>query len=600
MHSTVSPIVRHRHHLRLCLLMVCLPSVLVSQTKIISIGFYGNHYFSQRELLQFLPFSRGSEFHRERLHTSLQAVMDHYRGEGFYFARFDSVHCVFSADSTTVGLDLFLDEGKQTLIERIGISGAALFPPDDIRKQFETAPGILLRQTTLEKDIDDVLTRYENRGYPLAKVHVDSLAVDSLDASKLSFVLAVTEGPRVYLTEIKVEGNTQTRSNVIAREAYFQPAEIYNQEKVNRIRRRLERLGIFSSVGEPQLYLLNDPGSADSVAAGISIGVQDGNTNNFDGIVGYVPPVAGGGSGYFTGNVFVSMRNLFGTGRKAVVRWQRETQLTQELEASYNEPWVAGYPVNAGLGIFQRKQDSTYIKTRFDVRADVNVTTELSLAATLGQESVVPSANLTYFSVFESSLLSLGGEIHYDTRDDPRNPTSGISYATAYSRGTKKITGPQQYLSLAPDRNFLVEQLSMDMESYLPLFTRQVLLVGIHGKKITSSQLEQSDLFQIGGTNTVRGYRENQFYGSQVLWSNFEYRFLTGRLSSVFGFLDAGYFSKPPDFLHSFPSQEKFLYGYGVGTRLDTSLGILQVSFALGEGDTFSTAKIHFGIANDF
>jgi outer membrane protein insertion porin family len=432
------------------------------------------------------------------------------------------------------------------------------------------------------------------------KVHIDSLEIDSLDTSKLSFVLAVTEGPKVYLTEIKVEGNALTRGNVIAREAYLHTSEIYDQEKVDGIRRRLERLGIFSSVGEPQLYLFHDPGSADTVSGGISIAVLEGNTNNFDGIVGYVPPAPGEGSGYFTGYMFVSMRNLFGTGRKAVVRWQRENQSTQELEASYNEPWVAGYPVNAGVSIFQRKQDSTYIKTRFDFRADVNLTTDLTIAGTISQESVVPSANLNYFSVFESSLLALGGEIHYDTRDDVRNPTSGISYATAYSRGTKKITGPEQYLSLAPDQSFLVEQLSMDMECYLPLFTMQVLLAGFHGKKITSDQLEQSDLFQIGGTNTVRGYRENQFYGSQVLWSNFEYRFLTGRLSSVFGFVDAGYFSKPPDILHALPSQEKFLYGYGIGTRLDTSLGILQVSLALGEGDTFSTAKIHFGIANDF
>ena len=589
-----------RQLLGVCIAMLFLPCALLPQTKIASIGFYGNHYFSERELLQFLPFSRGIEFSQERIRSSIQTLMDQYRGEGFFFARVDSVQRSFSVDSTTVGLDFFLNEGKQSLIARIGISGMTVFSPDDMRRQFETVPGALLHQATLEKDIDNVLIRYENSGYPLAKVHVDSLEIDSLDTSKLSFVLAVTEGPKVYLTEIKVEGNALTRGNVIAREAYLHTSEIYDQEKVDGIRRRLERLGIFSSVGEPQLYLFHDPGSADTVSGGISIAVQEGNTNNFDGIVGYVPPAPGEGSGYFTGYMFVSMRNLFGTGRKAVVRWQRESQSTQELEASYNEPWVAGYPVNAGVSIFQRKQDSTYIKTRFDFRADVNLTTDLAIAATISQESVVPSANLDYFSVFESSLLALGGEIHYDTRDDVRNPTSGISYATAYSRGTKKITGPEQYLSLAPDQSFLVEQLSMDMECYLPLFTRQVLLAGFHGKKITSDQLEQSDLFQIGGTNTVRGYRENQFYGSQVLWSNFEYRFLTGRLSSVFGFVDAGYFSKPPDILHALPSQEKFLYGYGIGTRLDTSLGVLQVSLALGEGDTFSTAKIHFGIANDF
>ena len=328
--------------------------------------------------------------------------------------------------------------------------------------------------------------------------------------------------------------------------------------------------------------------------------VQEGNTNNFDGIVGYVPPAATGTSGYFTGNVYISMRNLFGTGRKALVRWQRENQTTQELEASYDEPWVGGYPVNIGAGIFQRKQDSSYIKTTYNVRADVVLTTDLSVAATLSQESVIPSASLTYFTVFESSLLSFGGELHFDTRNDARNPTSGINYATAYSRGTKKITGPEQYLALAPDQSYLVEQFSMDMECFLPLFRSQVLMAGFHGKKITSSQLEQSDLFQIGGTNSVRGYLENQFFGSQILWSNVEYRFLTGRLSNVFGFFDAGYFSRPADQLRSLPSQEKFLYGYGVGTRLDTAVGVMQVSLALGEGDTFSTAKIHFGISNDF
>ena len=69
-------------------------------------------------------------------------------------------------DSATVGLDFFLNEGKQSLIARIGISGMTVFSPDDMRRQFETVPGALLHQATLEKDIDNVLIRYENSGYP--------------------------------------------------------------------------------------------------------------------------------------------------------------------------------------------------------------------------------------------------------------------------------------------------------------------------------------------------------------------------------------------------------------------------------------------------
>jgi len=45
---------------------------------------------------------------------------------------------------------------------------------------------------------------------------------------------------------------------------------------------------------------------------------------------------------------------------------------------------------------------------------------------------------------------------------------------------------------------------------------------------------------------------------------------------------------------------EEFLYGFGLGLNLETGLGVLRVSYALGKGDTFSDGKIHFGILNEF
>jgi hypothetical protein len=45
-----------------------------------------------------------------------------------------------------------------------------------------------------------------------------------------------------------------------------------------------------------------------------------------------------------------------------------------------------------------------------------------------------------------------------------------------------------------------------------------------------------------------------------------------------------------------FLKTEDFLYGFGLGLNLETALGVLRVSYALGEGDTFSDGKIHFGV----
>jgi outer membrane protein insertion porin family len=43
-----------------------------------------------------------------------------------------------------------------------------------------------------------------------------------------------------------------------------------------------------------------------------------------------------------------------------------------------------------------------------------------------------------------------------------------------------------------------------------------------------------------------------------------------------------------------------FKTGYGIGIQVETGLGVMGVSFALGEGDSFSNGKIHFGLINEF
>jgi outer membrane protein assembly factor BamA len=99
----------------------------------------------------------------------------------------------------------------------------------------------------------------------------------------------------------------------------------------------------------------------------------------------------------------------------------------------------------------------------------------------------------------------------------------------------------------------------------------------------------------------MRGYRENQFLGSRIVWTNLEYRFLMARHSFFFGFFDFGYYFHPTIATSNITtSSENAKYGYGIGMRIETGLGIIGVSFAFGKGDNFSQAKLHFGLINDF
>ncbi len=483
-------------------------------------------------------------------------------------------------------------------VDSLIISGNVQRTDDEIAKLLETKKNSGNSSATIERDIQAILNYYSAIGFPFASVTIDSAYWSENTSESLVLQLTIKEGPKFFIDEIRVEGNSATNANVVVREMRLKRNELFNQERLRKFHRRLERLQLFSSVAEPQLYVSSNIIS-DSLHGGVIVAVKEGSANSFDGILGYVPNLQTN-KGYFTGNIFVAMRNLFGTGRKAMVRWQRETETTQELELQYYEPWIFSIPFTMNGAFFQRKQDSSFVKTKIDLRGEYAVSDELSFAGNAASETVVPSSAVASFSVFQSDALLFGGEILYDTRDFPRNPTGGVRYFTSVQRGTKRITGPEQYLSLAQNKNFNINKIVLDVESYFTTYTRQVIAVQIHGKQITSTQLEISDLYQVGGTNSIRGYRENQFFASQVLWMNNEYRFLTGRASSLFGFFDGGYFSRPEDQIRKISKQSQTLYGYGVGAKIETGVGLLSISFALGKGDSFSQGKLHVGIVNEF
>jgi outer membrane protein insertion porin family len=569
-------------------------------TEIAAIRIAGASQIAESRLLSALPVQRHSPYSSAALQASARVLAILYRGEGFLFVSIDSMRTEYTVDSLQATITIYLTEGERFVLGRLSISGAAHWPEDELLRWCTTKTDEPLSQATVENDIEFLLQQYENAGYPFVSISVDTLRPESSHPRTLELILKIDEGARVFLTEVRVEGNTVTRSDVIIREARVSALGLYRQTQLERLRRRLDRLTIFASVELPQLYLTTPVSRPDSTPAGLLVRVHEGPTSTFDGIAGYVPPATSTGQGYFMGNVTVVMRNLFGTGRRLSARWLRENEWTQELEAGYMEPWIAGYPVNGGIAYFQRKQDSSYVKSRIDVRIDVSPADDLSIGAVLQREDVYPSSASAMFTAYESNMTSVGLDVRYDTRDNVRNPRRGVAYGAFYQRGTKNITGPAQYLTSGMDRNATVEKITMDVEAAFPLSLNHVIVAAVHGKQITSPRLEPSDLFQIGGANSLRGYRENQFLGSHVAWTNLEYRFLTGRLSSVFLLFDEGYILHPADERLQTARQELFRAGYGFGARVETGLGIIRVSYALGEGDTFTTGKIHFGIANDF
>jgi outer membrane protein insertion porin family len=566
-----------------CVLLHCVTLAGGTRTGIRLVRFHGTGAVHELELRKVMASREGSEWDPQKLKEDLSSLLQYYHDRGFYLAAVRLDSAAYSNDSSSVDLAIGIHEGDEIRISAIRCRGNSAPASGRILESFETHEGGSLRRELLERDIDALLTSYEKIGHPFAKVKVEDVSLDS--GRGLTIDLSIEEGPVVTIDEVTVAGNRETKEDIVVREARVGLHEVYDPAKAGKIRLRLNRLGIFSRVDEPELYLTKSGG-------GLLIKVEEGNTSTFDGIVGFAPSPRQGESGIFSGIVNVSMRNLFGTARKLDVHWQRENSETQEIAFGYVEPWFLNYPVNLSGSFRQRQQDSTYIGRTVEAKADILITESLSLAGVLDHSVTIPSATTT--AVSNSRTITTGLELQLDTRDDLISPTGGALYHTGYRIGNKKAFGvPQQQPGSGT-----VQNVSIDADLFLRTFGKQVVAMGMHGRQLTSDQIELGDLYRFGGTNTVRGYRENEFLGSRIAWSNNEYRFLLERQSYFYGFIDGGYFYLPPPVPG--PASQQLVFGYGVGVRLATSLGNIGVSIAFGRGDSFGEGKLHVGLLNGF
>jgi outer membrane protein assembly factor BamA len=563
-----------------------------AQPKIGDVKFVGANAISSIDLLEYFKPINFPASDTSHIKAALSSIQERYFSEGYLLFKLDSFS--ITGESVSQTLTIYMSEGPHLIIGKLLISGNEFFKYDEVTGEMNTHVGKPLDQDELQKDLDYIINKYNSSGFPLAKVRIDSIFIyHGLGGDSLAIALNIQEGDRFRIDAIRIEGNTETKDYVISRAMRIRLGTYYDAEEMANAKQRLQKLGFFQSVSDPEIFESGD-------TAGVLVRVVDGNTNTFDGVIGYVPSQLGQ-SGYFTGMIDISMLNLFGTGRKFRAMWHQETKLTQQLEVGYAEPYIFGWPINAEFDFSQRQQDTTSVTRNFGVTGVFMFSDDFNGNASISTLSTTPLQNVSnnYF-VYESSVLNLGLGITFDTRDDIYSPRHGVLYETQIQLGQKKIYGPSQLIT--PDTKLLnyTQHLGIDLSVFHEFFPRQILAVGVHGEQVTGTELDQSDMYRLGGTNTIRGYIENQFIATRAAWANVEYRLATGRESFFFGFLDAGYIFRQSDPIANVPASSLTIYGYGVGAQVETGIGILKASYALGRGDSFVEGKIHFGIVNQF
>ncbi|MGB9697159.1 MAG: BamA/OMP85 family outer membrane protein [Ignavibacteria bacterium] len=585
-----------KYFIALILLLFC--GTLHPQIYVNDITFIGNSYFSTFELQTSMVTQKGQPFNNKQFELDLKNIRSKYKDFGFYNIRITNYQIIPNEDTSTVNLRIFLVEGVRSSIGKINLIGNKILKTNEILSLMTTRVGDYLNGSILLSDVNAILDHYEKQNMPFTKVSIDDISLYEQEGiPKVNLSIKIQEEATVKVEQITIKGNEVTNEKVILRELKLGRDKLVSREILDAWQKRLERLNIFETVEKPRIYLNKTTGKA-----GLLIEVKEGNLNTFDGILGYSPPLNNEEKGYFTGIVNVMFKNVFGTGRNVELKWQKPDRSSQELEFKYFEPYLLGLPINLAGAFLQRIQDSTYTRRKVDTKFDFPFSDKITLGVSFGYDRVLPSDDTTsQFSVSDSRIISSGIELRYDSRNSVYYPTGGILYKLYYSYGDKKILSLRnQLLSSDVNQSFSIQRYSMELESYFSFFRKQSLLLRFVVQEVKSDKLENADYFRIGGNKNIRGYREEQFLASRLAYGNTEFRYSISRRGFLFALFDYGYYYRQSDEVLNIPKQEGFLYGYGVGLRVETAIGLVGVSYSLGKGDGPIEGKINFGLINEF
>jgi outer membrane protein assembly factor BamA len=304
------------------------------------------------------------------------------------------------------------------------------------------------------------------------------------------------------------------------------------------------------------------------------------------------------GSGHLT------LNNLFGGGRTGELKLDRRPGQVSLFDVAASDPYLFGWPLRLQARFRGEQRDSTYGKRTYRLGVGYRFAGGLEVLGTASREVTRPGQAGAQLQgdrqrIPRAEALFYGLGLRYRNMDRSINPRRGGVVEVNFEQGRKErrffeVTAASD--TTRQEQSLRQERITGSARLYLPLFDRQVLATGLDAQVLLSRSYDRSDLFRIGGAQSLRGYDEDRFLGNAVGRVLAEYRLQIDRVSYAYAFGDLGFVERPE--LQTGEASRSWHPGYGIGIQFGTALGIVNASYALSpEVPSPANGRIHLGLS---
>lgn len=518
------------------------------------------------------------------------------------------------------GVGITYQLAANPIVHDVAFTGNTVFTSDYLKSIMAIPQDSVLNFVLVNQKLKQIEDLYLKQGYML--VSIPSVNVSSNGTLHVDISEGVVE-------DIVLVGNDKTRDKVITRELKLKKGKPFNKFQASRSMERLYNLGYFEDVNMKLL-----PGKENEHNVIIEIDVIEQKT----GIVTV-------GAGYSdsdgtVGIVELGDTNFRGTGDKVNFHWEfGGAGDGKNYTISYTHPWINDNGDSLGASIFNRIYEyddydakgheiAEYDKRRkgwnltwghvtdeyrtnyfnfesskesYDdhdgfewqghARDKFARAEEYGYTATVSPSGEQISAADNMAADWKRAIWDNFGTTNsftfthvFDNRDNYFNASKGHRLSFAAQWGGHGLGGDYDFYKFTAEGRF-----------YKNLGSSHILALRLMAGYI-DGDVSYGNLFSLGGSNTLRGYEDDQFKGKKMYAGTLEYRFPIAKKVQGVLFTDVGStWSLDSGKIPWYDDDDSLNWAVGVGLRLQTPIGPIRLDYGHGDQN-----KFHFSFGTQF
>jgi len=483
-----------------------------TQVLVEDIDLQGVTAFKVKKVKGQMKTRRKKVFKQDVLVKDVEDVTKFYKNHGYQNVKVVEPKQTFNADKTRITLSIMINEGPLFHFGASKFTGNAIFSSEKLLPAIQYKTGEIFNQDKLDSTVSKLQDIYGAKGYIRVQVKPDFAQDPAKGLVDIEYKM--TEGEVVYVDHIGIEGNTHTKDYVIRREIKLKEGEPFSSVLARKSVERLYNLGFLDNV-DVDVQQPNSPNKADVIFT-----VTEGK-----------PGMLSAGAGYSSvdgliGTLQVQHINFLGRGQRVNFQWQFGAR-TNSFDLGWTEPWFMGKPMSFGMDIFRTNRlqqlgtitnaywtlDQGFSATLAPRFSDIytvslgytfskqhryNVAPDSATRSAVLSPDCAADPNCNDFYALYSNLTE---QFIRDTRDNQFDPTHGNRESLSLIEG-----------GLVPANSVKFYKPIADASIHIPTFWKFVL--SLHGQwsyiepygDSTITDI-QTQLFHVGGADTVRGYQ---------------------------------------------------------------------------------------------